>query len=135
YKAGEPRDGQERDSHRGAEVGLLALGAQPGEMGEEAGGNRLEELQRRPGDHQDVEDVARRGGAGGGVYEQRAGVQECLLGEHDQEYGGGEAASASESELRRVRRGWRLGGGLRTGGRAAEPAQESERDDDQREGG
>ena len=32
-------------------------------MGEEAGRDRLEELQRRPGDHQHVEDEPGRGGA------------------------------------------------------------------------
>ena len=52
-------------------------------MGEDAGRDRLEELQRRPRDHQHVEDEARRRGALQAADDQRPGVEEGLFAEHD----------------------------------------------------
>ena len=69
-------------------------------MGEEARRDRLEEDQRGAGDHQDVEDVPGRGRVLGGVDEQRAGVEQGLLADHDQEHRRGEAAAVGQGELR-----------------------------------
>ena len=86
--AGEAGDrrGSSPGPRRGSRRSLsLVAGAEAGEVGEEAGRDRLEELQRRPGDHQHVEDEARRRGAREARDQQRPGVEEGLLAEHDQE--------------------------------------------------
>ena len=93
-----------------------SLGVEAGQVGEDAGRDRLEELQRRPGDHQHVEDEAGRRGALQAADDQRPGVEEGLFAEHDQQHGGGEAAAVPEREVlrrrppprvRAVRSGWR----------------------------
>ena len=74
-------------------------------MRQDAGRDRLEELQRRPRDHQHVEDEAGRGGALEAADDQRPGVEEGLFAEHDQEDGGGEAGAPLQGEiLTRLRR-------------------------------
>ena len=72
-------------------------GVEAGQVGEDAGRDRLEELQRRPGDHQHVEDEARRRGALQAAGDQRPGVEEGLFAEHDHQHRGGEAAAVRAS--------------------------------------
>ena len=64
-------------------------------MGEEAGRDPLEDEQRGAGEHQHVEDEPRRGGTLAGLDQQRTGVQEGLLAEHDEEDRRGEGAAAA----------------------------------------
>ena len=87
HAAREAGDRDQRDVHAAPERVALAARAQTREVGEDRGLDRLEELQRRAGDQQHVEGEAgerRAAGALGRLYEQRTGVQEGLLAEHDQ---------------------------------------------------
>ncbi len=74
------------------------------EVGEDRRLDRLEELERRAGDQEDVEGEARErralGAALGGVHDQRPGVEERLLAEHHEQHGRGEAGPVRERELR-----------------------------------
>ena len=74
----------QRDVHAAPERVGLAARAQPREVGEDRGLDRLEELQRRAGDQQHVEREAgeRRALARrlGRLDEQRPGVEDRLLG-------------------------------------------------------
>ncbi len=81
---------------------LRAAGArlEPGEVGEQRALDGLEELQRRAGDQQHVEDEAGDDRVvGGQVGGQHGGVQQRLLGEHDREHRDGEAPAAGDAEL------------------------------------
>ena len=68
-------------------------------MGKQTRRRRLEEHDRRPGDHQDVEDEPGGRRALVGLREQRPAVQEHLLAEHDHQDRCGETAALCEREL------------------------------------
>ena len=78
----------------------VGAGPLPGQVREQARRDRLEEDERRPGDEQDVEHVAGRGGALGGADEQRPGADQHLLAEHHQQHRAGEGAAAAERQVR-----------------------------------
>ena len=66
---------------------LRVAGLEAGEVGEQRALDRLEELQRRAGDQQRVEDEAGDGGVRRRrVRGQHGGVDERLLGEHDHQH-------------------------------------------------
>jgi hypothetical protein len=132
-QAREARDRQDRDPDRGPEVLLVALRAEPGEVGEQAGLHCLEELQRSPSDHQHVEYVAGSGGAGSRIDEQRARVEKGLLAEHDEKHPGCEAAAARQAEFVRRRVDRRIPDGLGHRCAAAETTEEGEGHYEQRE--
>ena len=102
-------------------------------MGEDAGRDRLEELQRRPRQHQHVEDEARRGGALEAADDQRPGVEEGLFAEHDQQHRRGEAAAVGEGEVLVVLARPRPVAAAPSRLLALGSAGEGERDDQQRE--
>jgi ribonuclease E len=95
--------------------------------GEDARRDRLEELQRRPGEHQHVEDEARRRRALEAARDQRPRVEEGLFAEHDHQHGRGEPGTVRDRD-RRVARALRRGRGSR-------PAGEGERDHHQAQRG
>ena len=101
-KSCEGEDAEQDHPHRVVElasaVGVLAR-LESGEVGQDAGRDRLEELQRRPREHQDVEDETGGGGALESARDQRPRVEEGLFGEHDHEHGRGEATAGSEGEI------------------------------------
>ena len=68
-------------------------------MGQDAGRDCLEELKRGPGDHQHVEDEAGCSGTFECAHQQRSGVEEYLLAEHDQEDRADEAGPVGHGEL------------------------------------
>ena len=68
-------------------------------MGQDRGRDRLEELQRRPRQHQHVEDEAGLFGALEAADDQRPGVEEGLFAEHDQQHRRREAAAVGEGEV------------------------------------
>ncbi len=77
---------------------LAASRSHAGEVGEEARRDSLEDENRRAGDHEDVEDEARGGGVFEGSDQERAGVQEHLLADHDHQHGACEAATGREGD-------------------------------------
>ena len=84
--AGEAGDREHGHADRAAELVAARGRLQPREVGEQRALDRLEELQRRAGDQQRVEDEAgdrrvRRRRVDG----QHRGVEQRLLGEHDRE--------------------------------------------------
>ena len=103
-------------------------------MGKDAGRHRLEELQWRAGDHQHVEDVAGGRRTLKTADDQRAGVEEGLFAEHDQQDRGGEATATAQRELGPVGV-LALRYGTRSGLLALGPAGEGEGDDHQAEAG
>ena len=75
-------------------------GLEPGQVGQQRGLDRLEELQRCPRDQQHVEhDPGQRPLVGGRVDRQHAAVEERLLGEHDPRHPDREEASPAQREL------------------------------------
>ena len=77
--------------------GRLA-GLEPGEVGEDRGLDRLEELQRRADDEQHVEHEAGQRPARVGVDDQHRGVHQRLLGEHDPDHRHREAGAVAERQ-------------------------------------
>src|SRR5829696_6221760 len=104
----------------------LAAGAQTRQVGEKACRHALEDEQRRPRQHQHVEDEAGLRGALEGAREKRPRVQQRLLAQHDHEDRRGEATAGGErhTPVARRRRGDRLFDGT---------PPERERDDDEAE--
>jgi hypothetical protein len=82
---------------------------------EKARRDGLEQHQGGPGDHQHVEDEPRRRRALGRPDDQRSGVQQALLADHDQQYRRSEPAPVRQRELR----GAGCGPGLRRRGSTA----------------
>ncbi len=82
-------------------VGLEVLvGVEFGEVWEQAGRDRLEELHRRAGDHQEVYHRRRGEGAPRGAIGGEGGdVQDRLLASHDHQRGDREAAAFGQSEI------------------------------------
>ena len=99
----EPRDDRERRPDRAVERLLAASRAHAGEVGEEARRDALEDEDRRAGDHEDVEYEARRGGVFESSDQERAGVQEHLLADHDHQHSAREAAARGKGDGARER--------------------------------
>ncbi len=94
----EAGDHRERRLDRGVKSVLATTSAHTGEVGEEARRDALEDQDGRADDHQDVEDEPGCGGVVERPDEERAGVQEDLLADHDHEHRAGESATRRERD-------------------------------------
>ena len=92
---GEGGDRQQRHADRAREGVVTRRRLQAGQVGQERGLDRLEELQRGARDQQHLEHDAHKGLVGRGRrHGEHGSVQQRLLGEHDPRYPAGEAGPA-----------------------------------------
>ena len=102
--SGEGGDGKNGHADRAAELGAALARLEPCQVGEDRGLDRLEELERRAHDQQDVEHEpgeprGEPSAPGAERDDQHAGVHQRLLGEHDRHDGDGEAAAVPERQI------------------------------------
>ncbi|TMK25559.1 MAG: hypothetical protein E6G62_04895 [Actinobacteria bacterium] len=95
----EARDRQDRQANRAIERRMALGRVETGEVRQQRGLDRLEQLQGCAGDQQDIEDDAGERAARGRRHRQHRRVEQRLLGEHDSRDPAGEAGAAAQRQL------------------------------------